>query len=105
VTAMGAGTVNIGAAIGSLHATPWTVTVSQASVVLPPTISCSANPSIMNQGNTATITAVGGSSKGLPLTYSYSTSPGSISGIDSAATLETSGASAGMVTVTCTVDQ
>ena len=105
VTAMGAGTVNIGAAIGSLYATPWTVTVSKASVVLPPTISCSANPSIMNQGNTATITAVGGSSKGLPLTYSYSTSAGSISGIDSAATLETSGASAGMVTVTCTVDQ
>jgi hypothetical protein len=105
VTAMGAGTVNIGAAIGSLHATPWTVTVSKASVVPPPTISCSASPSIMNQGGTATITAVGGSSKSLPLTYSYSTSAGSISGIDSAATLETSGASAGIVTVTCTVDQ
>jgi hypothetical protein len=105
VTAMGAGTVNIGAAIGSLHATPWTVTVSKASVVLPPTISCSASPSIMNQGGTAVIMAAGGSPNDLPLTYSYSTSAGSISGASATATLETSAASAGVVTVTCTVDQ
>jgi hypothetical protein len=105
VTAMGAGTVNIGAAIGSLHATPWTVTVSKASVVLPPTISCSASPSIMNQGGTAAITAAGSSPQHLPLTYSYSASAGSISVANTTASLQTSGASAGIVTVTCTVDQ
>ena len=71
----------------------------------PPTISCSANPSIINQGGTAVITATGSSPQNLPLTYSYSASAGSISGTGTTANLETSGASAGIVTVTCTVDQ
>ena len=39
------------------------------------------------------------------MTYSYSASAGSISGTGTTANLETSGASAGIVTVTCTVDQ
>jgi hypothetical protein len=80
------------------------VTVN-ARVPAPPTISCSANPSIINQGGTAIVTAAGSSPQGLPLTYSYSTSAGSISGTSTTETLETSGASAGIVTVTCTVDQ
>jgi hypothetical protein len=71
----------------------------------PPTVSCTANPSIINQGSTAVITAVGSSPKGLPLSYSYSSSAGSISSTSTTATLETTGASAGLVTVTCTVDQ
>jgi hypothetical protein len=71
----------------------------------PPTISCSANPSIINQGGTAVITCAGSSPQNLPLTYSYSASAGSISGTGTTANLETSGASAGIVTVTCTVDQ
>ena len=79
-----------------------TVNAVQAA---PPTISCSANPSIINQGGTSVITAAGKSPQNLPLTYSYSASAGSISGTDTTANLETSGASAGIVTVTCTVDQ
>jgi hypothetical protein len=71
----------------------------------PPTISCSATPSIINQGGTAVITATGRSPQNLPLTYSYSASGGSISGTSTTASLQTSGASAGVVTVTCTVDQ
>jgi hypothetical protein len=72
---------------------------------LSPTVTCSAIPAILNQGGTAVITAVASSPQNLPLTYSYSTSAGAISGTGPIATLETNGASAGMVTVTCTVDQ
>ena len=83
-----------------------TTVIVNAPVSTPsPTVSCSANPSLINQGDTAVITAVGSSPKGLPLTYSYSTSAGSISGTSATATLETVGASAGVVTVVCTVDQ
>jgi len=81
-----------------------TVTVSAVESA-PPTISCSANPSVLNQGGTAVITATASGPQNLPLTYSYSTSAGSISGTGTTANLETSGASAGIVTVTCTVDQ
>ena len=104
-TALSAGTVNMEATIGTLVASPWTVTVKPVAVVPPPAIGCSANPSIINQGGTAVITAVGSSSQNLPLTYSYGASAGSISGTGTTATLQTSGASAGIVTVTCTVDQ
>jgi PKD domain len=86
-------------------ATATTVVTVNAVHAAPPTISCSANPSIMNQGGTAVITATGRSPQNLPLTYSYSASAGSISGTSTTANLETSRASAGIVTVTCTVDQ
>ncbi len=46
----------------------------------PPTISCSANPSTVNPGDSATITANGVSPQNRPLTYSYSSTAGSISG-------------------------
>jgi Bacterial Ig-like domain (group 2) len=106
VTALGAGTIEIEAMIGSLKASPWKVTVNVAPVVPPPpTVSCSAYPSLINQGGTAAITATGISPKGLPLTYSYSASAGSISGANTTAMLETSGVSAGIITVTCAVDQ
>jgi hypothetical protein len=57
-----------------------TVVTVNAVEAAPPTISCSANPSIINQGGTAVITAAGSSPQNLPLTYSYSASAGSISG-------------------------
>jgi hypothetical protein len=79
------------------------VTVTSASA--PPTVNCSANPSMVNQGGTTTITASGNSTQSLPLTYSYSASGGSISGTSTTATLETSGVSAGVITVTCAVEQ
>ena len=69
----------------------------------PPTISCSANPSSVNPGDSSTITATASSPQNRPLTYSYSASAGSISGTTSSATLSTSGASPGPITVTCNV--
>jgi hypothetical protein len=69
----------------------------------PPTVSCSANPTNLNPGDSATITAQGVSPQNRPLTYSYQASAGSISGTGTTATLSTTGAPAGTITVTCNV--
>jgi len=69
--------------------------------IQPPTISCSANPSSVNPGDSATITATAVSPQNRPLTYSYSASAGSISGSSSTATLSTAGAAPGSIVVTC----
>ncbi|WP_263409488.1 OmpA family protein [Terriglobus tenax] len=69
----------------------------------PPTISCSASPSSVRPGESATITANGVSPQNRPLTYSYSSTAGSVSGSGSSATLSTAGAAPGTVTVTCNV--
>ncbi len=69
----------------------------------PPTISCSANPSTVNPGDSSTITASGVSPQNRPLTYSYSASAGSISGTSGSATLSTTGAAPGTINVTCNV--
>jgi hypothetical protein len=79
--------------------TPFTVTAFQ-----PPTISCSANPTTLNAGDPSTITAAGASPQNRPLTYSYSSTAGSISGNTATATLSTTGAAPGTtITVTCNV--
>jgi hypothetical protein len=88
-----------------LTASANTAITANAASSTPPTVSCSANPSTINQGGTTTISTIGDSAQNLPLTYSYSSSTGSISGTGSTVALGTSGASAGVVTVTCTVDQ
>jgi hypothetical protein len=67
----------------------------------PPTVGCSANPSTVNPGDPATITAAGVSPQNRPLTYSYSATAGTISGNTSTATLETAGVAPGTITVTC----
>ena len=69
----------------------------------PPTVSCSANPSTINPGDSSTITAQGVSPQNRPLTYSYSASSGSITGTGSTGTLATTGAAPGTITVTCNV--
>jgi outer membrane protein OmpA-like peptidoglycan-associated protein len=69
----------------------------------PPTVSCSVNPSSVNPGDSSTITATGVSPQNRPLTYSYTASAGSISGTGNTATLSTTGAPAGTVTVTANV--
>lgn len=69
----------------------------------PPTVSCAANPTTLNPGESATITASGVSPQNRPLTYSYQASAGSINGSTSTATLSTTGAPAGTITVTCNV--
>jgi len=69
----------------------------------PPTVSCTANPSVVTPGNSSTITATGVSPQNRPLTYSYSSTSGSVSGADSTATLTTTGAPTGVIAVTCNV--
>ncbi|MDP9040086.1 MAG: hypothetical protein M3O02_12580 [Acidobacteriota bacterium] len=69
----------------------------------PPTVSCSASPSSVDPGGSSTITASGMSPQNRPLTYSYSSTSGSISGTTGSATLSTTGASPGPITVTCNV--
>jgi hypothetical protein len=69
----------------------------------PPTISCTANPSTIKPGDTSTITAVGQSPQNRPLTYSYSTETGTVSGTDTTATFNSSGAAIGAATINCNV--
>jgi outer membrane protein OmpA-like peptidoglycan-associated protein len=69
----------------------------------PPTIGCSASPSTVSPGDSSTITANGVSPQNRPLTYSYSATAGSISGTTSTATLNTTGAAPGTITVTANV--
>ena len=66
----------------------------------PPTIACTANPTSVNPGDSATITCQGTSPQNRPLTYSYSASSGQISGSTNTATLNTTGAAPGVITVT-----
>jgi len=67
----------------------------------PPTITCSANPSTVNPGDPATITALAVSPQKRPLTYSYAATAGTVSGNTGTATLNTAGVSPGPITVTC----
>jgi hypothetical protein len=69
----------------------------------PPTISCSANPSTVNPGDSSTITARAVSPQNRPLTYSYNATAGSISGVTPSTMLSTVGAAPGPITVTCGV--
>ena len=66
----------------------------------PPTLSCVASPTTIKPGDTATITATGVSPQNRPLTYSFTSSAGQITGSGSTATLTTTGAPAGTITVT-----
>jgi hypothetical protein len=69
----------------------------------PPTVSCSADPSTVLSGDSSAITAIGISAQNRPLTYSYSSTAGSVSGSGSTATLATTGAALGLISVTCSV--
>ena len=69
----------------------------------PPTISCSASPSTIQPGASSTITSVGMSPQNRPLTYSYTTTGGTISGSGTTAEFSSAGAPTGEVGVTCTV--
>jgi outer membrane protein OmpA-like peptidoglycan-associated protein len=69
----------------------------------PPTVSCTASPSILPPGGTSAITCQGASPQNRPLTYSYSASGGKISGVGTTATFSAAGAPTGAVTIACNV--
>lgn len=69
----------------------------------PPTISCSANPSTIKPGDSATVTSVAMSPQNRPLTYSYSATAGAVSGTGTTATYASAGAPTGVTGITCTV--
>jgi Bacterial Ig-like domain (group 2) len=104
-TAMDPGSIKIEATVGNIKATPWAITVTAHADSQPPSVSCSANPSIVTPGGEAVITAVGSSPQGFPLSYSYRASVGSIGGTNTTATLQTLAGMGGLVAVTCTVAQ
>jgi hypothetical protein len=69
----------------------------------PPQMSCSASPSSLQVGGSSTITCTCTSPDNVPVTVSgWTATGGSISGTDNTATLNTTGASAGPVTVSAT---
>ena len=69
----------------------------------PPTISCSASPTNIKPGESSTVTASGASPQNRPLTYTYSSTAGSISGSGATATFSSTGAPTGSVGITCKV--
>lgn len=69
----------------------------------PPTVSCTANPLTVKSGDPSTITAIGVSPQNRPLTYSYTSTAGSIGGSGATVTLSTTGTAAGTIDVTCNV--
>lgn len=68
----------------------------------PPTITCSANPTTVKSGDASTITCQGNSPDNRPLTYNCTTSAGRITGTGETVQLDTAGAPAGAITVSCT---
>jgi len=106
----GAYTVNCGVKegrAGKEGLQPWESAAATASFTVkafePPTISCSASPSTIKQGEESTVTASGVSPQNRPLTYSYTAAAGSISGSGSTAAFSSAGAPAGVVAITCNV--
>jgi hypothetical protein len=83
---------------------PWETATCSGSYTVkefePPTISCSANPTSVQPGGTSTITCQGVSPQSRPLTYSYSTSAGSVSGSGTTAAFSSAGAPTGAVAIT-----
>ncbi|HEX3571283.1 MAG TPA: hypothetical protein VHU44_10715 [Acidobacteriaceae bacterium] len=69
----------------------------------PPTVACSANPARILPGAFSTISAAANSSTNRPLTYSYGTSAGQITGAGPSATLVATDVNPGNIMVKCNV--
>ena len=76
---------------------PWQVAGCSTTYVVKefeaPTLSCSANPTALQPGDSSTITGQGVSPQNRPLTYSYQASSGAITGNGTTATYASTGAS------------
>jgi len=68
----------------------------------PPVISCSANPTTVKSGDPATVTATSSSPDNRPVTTSWTASGGRVTGTGNSVQLDTAGAPAGPITITCT---
>jgi len=69
----------------------------------PPTISCSANPTTIKPGDSSSVTCQATSPQNRPLTYTYSSSAGTVNGTGNTATFSSTGAPTGPVSITGTV--
>ena len=69
--------------------------------VEPPTVTCTATPQTAPSGTTININTTGTSPQNRPLTYSYSTTAGQITGTGPTAKLTTDGLGSTTVTITC----
>ena len=69
----------------------------------PPSVSCMSNPMEIQPGATATVTAQAVSPQNRPLTYSYSSTAGTITGSGATAAFSSAGAPTGAVGITCSV--
>jgi outer membrane protein OmpA-like peptidoglycan-associated protein len=69
----------------------------------PPVISCFADPATVRTGVPSTVSSNASSPDGRRLTYSYTASAGNVTGNTSTATVDTTGAQPGTITVTCNV--
>ena len=76
------------------------ITVRPKPAPAAPTMSCTANPSTVNAGERATITAVVNDVSGTPITYSWQANAGQIIGTGASVQLDTSGLAPGTYTVT-----
>ncbi len=68
----------------------------------PPEISCTADPSTVTAGSSASIRSNASSPDQRRIRYGYNATAGTLSGTGATATLDTSGAQPGPITVTCT---
>jgi outer membrane protein OmpA-like peptidoglycan-associated protein len=66
-----------------------------------PMISCSSDPASVAMGGTSTISSSASSPDGRRLTYNYTATAGNIPGSSATASLDTTGAQPGTITVTC----
>jgi hypothetical protein len=69
----------------------------------PPTISCSVSPTTIKPGDSATITAQATSPQNRPLTYTYSSSAGTVNGSGTTGTFSSTGAPTGPISINCNV--
>jgi hypothetical protein len=69
----------------------------------PPTIACSANPTSVLPGGGATIASVGRSPQNRPLSYSYATTAGLVTGTGPTGTFSAADVGSGPVNITCNV--
>jgi hypothetical protein len=69
----------------------------------PPTISCSASPTTIKPGDSSTVTVQAMSPQNRPLTYTYSSSAGTVNGSGTSATFSSTGAPTGSTSITCNV--